>query len=387
MKLSRRMSRLGTETAFEVLAEAKKLEKQGKDIVHLQIGEPDFKTPTHIVESAVQALRDGHHHYTPSAGIWELREAIAQYISSTRKISVTPEEVVVTPGGKPIIFFTMLALAQKGDEIVYPNPGFPIYASMIEYVGAHAVPIPLREENNFRLDLDELVKVLSPRTRMIILNSPNNPTGSILEKDDLQALSEILAGRDIMVFSDEIYSQILYDGQTHHSISSFPGMKERTIILEGFSKTYAMTGWRLGYGVMNPRLAEQITKLMINSNSCTAAFTQLAGISAIKGPLTDTKKMVATLKKRRDRMLTLLNQIEGVSCVKPEGAFYLFPNVSGLRWKSYELSQLLLNKSGVALLSGTAFGIYGEGHLRISYATSMKKLEEGMKRFIDLVEG
>ena len=385
MRLAQRMSRLGTETAFEVLAVAKELEAQGKSIIHLQIGEPDFTTPSHIVEASIQALRDGWHHYSPSSGMLGLREAIAEEIGGSRQISVHPDEVVVTPGAKPIIFFSLLALVQSGDEVIYPNPGFPIYESMIEYVGARAVPIPLREELSFRMDVEELSQSLTPRTRMVILNSPNNPTGSVLTQEDLRRLAEVLAGRNVTVLSDEVYSHILYKGQ-HQSIASFPGMKEQTIILDGFSKSYAMTGWRLGYGVMQRSLAEQITKLMINSNSCTASFTQLAGIVALQGDHGPSEKMVETFRSRRDRVVGLLNQIEGISCQNPLGAFYVFPNVRKLGLKSLELADQLLQEAGVALLSGTAFGDYGEGYLRISYATSQQNLEEGIKRIAATVD-
>ncbi|MDA2937634.1 pyridoxal phosphate-dependent aminotransferase [Acidobacteria bacterium AH-259-A15] len=382
MRLAPRMSRLGTETAFEVLAQAKALEAQGRKIVHLEIGEPDFNTPQHIVDAAVRALREGWHHYTPSSGIRELRETIAEEISSSRGIPVDAEQVVVTPGAKPIIFFSLLALVEQGDEVIYPNPGFPIYQSMIEYAGARAVPIALREELDFRLDVDELFQALTPRTRMVILNSPSNPTGSVLSENDLARLAEVLAERDLVVLSDEIYSHILYEDH-HQSIASFPGMKERTIILDGFSKTYAMTGWRLGYGVMRGELAQQITKLMVNSNSCTAAFTQVAGVSALKGDQAPVSEMVERFRRRRDGVLELLNQIEGVSCRTPRGAFYVFPNVRGLGLKSSELAGLLLHQAGVALLSGTSFGEYGEGYLRISYATSMEKLQEGIQRIAE----
>ncbi|MDA2927757.1 pyridoxal phosphate-dependent aminotransferase [Acidobacteria bacterium AH-259-G07] len=382
MRLAPRMSRLGTETAFEVLAQAKALEAQGRKIVHLEIGEPDFNTPQHIVDAAVRALREGWHHYTPSSGIRELRETIAEEISSSRGIPVDAEQVVVTPGAKPIIFFSLLALVEQGDEVIYPNPGFPIYESMIEYAGARAVPIALREELDFRLDVDELFHALTPRTRMVILNSPSNPTGSVLSENDLARLAEVLAERDLVVLSDEIYSHILYQGH-HQSIASFPGMKERTIILDGFSKTYAMTGWRLGYGVMRGELAQQITKLMVNSNSCTAAFTQVAGVSALKGDQAPVSEMVERFRRRRDGVLELLNQIEGVSCRTPRGAFYVFPNVRSLGLKSSELAGLLLHEAGVALLSGTSFGEYGEGYLRISYATSMEKLQEGIQRIAE----
>lgn len=373
------MSRLGTESAFEVLARARALEAQGRRIIHLEIGEPDFNTPAPIVEAAVKALREGWHHYTPSAGIRELREAIAQEISSSRNLRVDPDEVVVTPGGKPIIFFTLLALVQGGDEVIYPDPGFPIYESMIRYSGARPVPVALREELDFRMDVEELLGRVTDKTRLVILNSPNNPTGSVLTGEDLSRLAGGLSGRDLMVLSDEIYSHILYEG-SHLSIASFPGMKERTIILDGFSKTYAMTGWRLGYGVMNRGLAEQITRLMINSNSCTAAFTQQAGMAALRGDQGPVQEMVKTFRVRRDRVLELLNGVEGMSCRKPRGAFYVFPNVQSIHRPSSELARFLLEEHGVAVLSGTAFGSYGEGYLRLSYAASLEILEEGIER-------
>ena len=379
MHLASRMSRLGTETAFEVLAQAKALEAQGKDIVHLEIGEPDFDTAGHIVEAAIQALQEGWHHYTPASGIPDLREAIAKEISVSRGIPVDPAEVVVTPGAKPIIFFSLLALVESGDEVIYPNPEFPIYQSMIECTGARAVPIPLREQLDFRLDVQELLQALTPQTRVVILNSPSNPTGSVLSPDDLGQLAEGLVEMEVVVLSDEIYSHILYQGQ-HQSIASFPGMKERTIILDGFSKTYAMTGWRLGYGVMHPELAKQVEKLMINSNSCTAAFTQRAGVTALNADQAAVLKMVETFQARRDRVVKLLNEIEGISCRTPLGAFYVFPNVRDLGLKSSELERFLLHEAGVAALSGTAFGEYGEGYLRISYATSMEELDKGLQR-------
>lgn len=379
MRFAERMSRLGTESAFEVLARAKALEAQGRPIIHLEIGEPDFDTSEHIVDAAVQALREGWHHYTPSAGILPLRETIAQYVSTTRKIQVDPEEVVVTPGAKPIMFFSLLALAQPGDEVIYPDPGFPIYESMIRYVGAEPVPVPMREELDFRMNVEELISLIDPRTRMIILNSPSNPTGSVLQENDLARLAAGLSRSDAIILSDEIYSRILYEG-AHYSIASYPGMKDRTIILDGFSKTYAMTGWRLGYGVMPRAVAEQVTKLMINSNSCTAAFTQVAGITALKGDQGRVKEMVETFRKRRDRVVQLLNQIDGIACRTPLGAFYVFPNIRRLGVKSSEFARMLLEETGVAALSGTAFGRYGEGYLRLSYAASMEVLEDGIEK-------
>ena len=379
MRLAHRMSDLGTETAFEVLARAKGLEAQGRDIVHLEIGEPDFNTHEGIVEAAVEALRDGHHHYTPSAGILPLRQAIAREISQTREIDVDPDEIVVTPGAKPIIFFSLLALAQKGDEVIYPDPGFPIYESMIRYVGARPVPVPLREELDFRIDIQELVDLSSPRTRLIILNSPNNPTGSVLNGDDLSAIVEAFAESDVLFFSDEVYNRIIY-GEPHVSIASFPGMKERTILLDGFSKTYAMTGWRMGYGVMPTKLAEHVTKLMVNSNSCTAAFTQMAGIQALRQDPKPVHEMVKIFQARRDRIVELLNSVEGVSCRLPKGAFYVFPNTKALSDDSPKLAEFLLQEGGIALLSGTSFGTVGQGYLRLSYATSVEMLEEGVRR-------
>ncbi len=385
MILAERMSRLGTETAFEVLAKAKALEAKGRDIVHLEIGEPDFDTVEPIVDAAVSALRDGQHHYTPSAGILPLREAIASEISGSRHIDVDPDEVVVTPGAKPIMFFALLALAEEGSEVIYPDPGFPIYESMIRYVGAQPVPVQLRESLDFRMDVQELIQSANDRTRLIILNSPNNPTGSVLLKEDLEQLVERFAGSGIMFLSDEVYNRIIYEGEAH-SIASFPGMKDQTIILDGFSKTYAMTGWRLGYGVMKRQLAEQITKLMVNSNSCTAAFTQFAGIQALNGDQSPVVSMVNTFRQRRDRVVELLNQIEGVSCRLPRGAFYVFPNVQAFNLKSSQLADDLLYQAGVALLPGTSFGELGEGYLRLSYATSMEKLEAGVSRIAEALE-
>lgn len=379
MKLANRMSRLGTETAFEVLARAKKLEAKGKEIIHLEIGEPDFDTPKNIVDAGIKALKEGYTHYGPSAGMPEAREVIAKYISKTRKINVNPDQVVITPGAKPIMFFSILALADEGDEVIYPNPGFPIYESVINFIGAKAVPIQLREENDFRLDTDELKKLVTDKTKMIIINSPANPTGGILTKDDLKVIAEIALSKDLMVLSDEIYSRIIYDGE-HHSISSFPGMQEKTIILDGMSKTYAMTGWRLGYGVMREDLAALVAKLQTNSNSCTASFTQRAGIECLTGPQDDPNKMVAEFKKRRDVIVQGLNSIPKISCKTPQGAFYVFPNIKKTSWNSKKLADHLLEEAGVAVLSGTSFGEYGEGYLRISYANSVENIKKGLER-------
>ncbi|NLS80129.1 MAG: pyridoxal phosphate-dependent aminotransferase [Chloroflexi bacterium] len=381
MKLAQRMSRLGTETAFEVLLAARALEAQGRDIVHLEIGEPDFDTPANIVDAACQALRSGQTHYTPSAGIPPLREAIAAEMSRTRGIQVEPNQVVVTPGGKPIMFYLILALAEPGTEVIYPNPGFPIYESMINFVGAKPVPVRLLEERGFRFDLDELREKVSDRTRLIIINSPQNPTGGVLTREDLAGIAEVATKYDIPVMSDEIYDRMLYEGE-FASIASLPGMStsERTIILNGFSKTYAMTGWRLGYGVMPAELAGHITRLMTNSNSCTAAATQFAGIEALKGPQDEAAKMVAAFKQRRDVIVAGLNQIPGIRCHKPEGAFYVFPNISATGMKSKQMEQFLLNEAGVATLAGTSFGAYGEGYIRLSYANSVDNLEKALDR-------
>src|SRR5689334_4292931 len=379
LRLAKRMSRLGTETAFEVLVKARALEATGRDIVHLEIGEPDFDTPGNIIDAAVRALRQGFTHYGPSAGLPTLRETIAQYVSETRRINVSPEEVVVVPGGKPIIFFTILALAEQGDEIIYPNPGFPIYESMINYVGAKAVPIRLREELEFRLDVDELAGLINDRTKLLILNSPQNPTGGVLEKKDIDAIARAIGDRNILVLTDEIYSRLIFEGE-HHSIMSLDGMKERCILLDGFSKTYAMTGWRMGYGVMRADLATHVARLMTNSNSCTASFSQIAGIEALRGPQKSVDLMCAEFKKRRDVMVAGLNNIKGFSCLLPKGAFYVFPNVTKTGWPSKKLADTLLEDAGVAGLSGTAFGDFGEGYLRFSVANSIANIEKALDR-------
>jgi len=373
------MERLGTETAFEVLVKAKALEAQGRDIIHLEIGEPDFDTPSNIIEAGCDALRKGFTHYGPSAGMMELREVIAQHVAETRRVNVTPDEVVVVPGGKPIIFFSILALAEDGDEIIYPNPGFPIYESMINYVGAKAVPIHLREELEFRLDVDELAGLINDRTKLLILNSPQNPTGGVLTKEDIAAIAHAIGDRNIMVLSDEIYSRLIFEGE-HHSIMSIDGMKERTILLDGFSKTYAMTGWRMGYGVMRADLATHISRLMTNSNSCTASFTQVAGIEALRGSQDVVDAMRAKFKKRRDVMVAGLNKIKGFSCGVPHGAFYVFPNITKTGWPSKKLADALLDDAGVAALSGTAFGDFGEGYLRFSVANSIENIEKALDR-------
>jgi aspartate aminotransferase len=379
LRLARRMARLGTETAFEVLVKAKALEAKGRDIIHLEIGEPDFDTPSNIIDVACDALHKGFTHYGPSAGLMELREVIAQHVSETRRVNVTPDEVVVVPGGKPIIFFSILALAEAGDEVMYPNPGFPIYESMINYVGATAVPIRLREELDFRVDVDELAGLINDRTKLIILNSPQNPTGGVLEKKDIEATARAIGDRNVMVLSDEIYSRLIFEGE-HHSIMSLEGMKERTILLDGFSKTYAMTGWRMGYGVMRVDLATNISRLMTNSSSCTASFSQIAGIEALRGPQESVDHMRDEFKKRRDVMVAGLNKIKGFSCRLPHGAFYVFPNITETGWPSKKLADALLEDAGVAALSGTAFGEFGEGYLRFSVANSIENIEKALDR-------
>jgi aspartate aminotransferase len=379
LRLAERMSRLGTETAFEVLNRARALEAQGKDIIHLEIGEPDFDTPANIVDSGVAALRAGWTHYGPSAGFPELRQVIAEEVSRTRGVNIAPEEVVVVPGGKPIIFFSILALIDEGDEVIYPNPGFPIYESMIHYVGGRAVPIRLREERDFSLDVDELAHLISDRTRLIILNSPQNPTGGVLSKRDLEQIAAAIGDRNIFVLSDEIYSRLIFEGR-HHSILSEPGFKERTILLDGFSKSYAMTGWRMGYGVMRSDLATQIARLMTNSNSCTATFTQVAGVEALRGDQSSVDHMREEFQRRRDMFVTSLNKIKGFSCRMPRGAFYVFPNITGAGWKSKPLADALLEEVGVACLAGTSFGEFGEGYLRFSIANSMGNLGKALER-------
>jgi aspartate aminotransferase len=379
LRLAERMSRLGTETAFEVLNRARALEQQGKDIIHLEIGEPDFDTPQNVIEAGVEALRSGWTHYGPSAGYPELRQAIAEEVRRTRSVRVAPEEVVVVPGGKPIIFFSILALIDEGDEVIYPNPGFPIYESMINYVGGRTVPIRLREDKDFSLDVAELADLISDRTKLLILNSPHNPTGGMLTKRDIEQIAEAIGDRNIFVLSDEIYSRLIFESQ-HHSIIAEPTFKERTILLDGFSKSYAMTGWRMGYGVMRGDLATQITRLMTNSNSCTASFTQLAGIEALRGDQGSVDRMRLEFQRRRDMFVAGLDRIKGFSCRTPKGAFYVFPNITETHWRSKPLADALLEEAGVACLSGTSFGEFGEGYLRFSIANSMDNLGRALER-------
>jgi len=378
--LAGRMSRLGTETAFEVLTKARALERQGKNIIHLEIGEPDFDTPANVVEAGDDALRKGWTHYSPSAGLPELRQAIAEYVSRTRGVKVTSDQVLVVPGGKPIIFFTILSFIDEGDEVIYPNPGYPIYESMIRYVGGRTVPIRLREERDFSLDVNELASLITDRTKLVIINSPQNPTGGILERRDIEQIADAIGDRNIMVLSDEIYSRLLFDGGQHFSILSVPGMQERTILLDGFSKTYAMTGWRMGWGVMRADLAAHMTRLMTNSNSCTASFTQVAGIEALRGDQSSVDRMRDEFQRRRDVFVAGINRIKGFSCRMPKGAFYVFPNITGTGRRSKALEEALLEQAGVAALSGTAFGAFGEGYLRFSVANSLENLQEALSR-------
>jgi aspartate/methionine/tyrosine aminotransferase len=379
LRLAKRMSRLGTETAFEVLVRARALEAKGKDIVHLEIGEPDFDTPSNVIDAGVEALRSGWTHYSPSVGLPQLREAIAEDAGRRRGVKIDPAEVVVVPGGKPIIFFTILALVEEGDEVIYPNPGFPIYESMIHFLGAKAVPIPLREAMDFRLDVSELKHLITDRTRLIILNSPHNPTGGVLSERDVREIAAAIGDRDIMVLSDEIYSRLVFEG-SHFSLMSVEGWKDRTILLDGFSKTYAMTGWRMGYGIMRTDLAAHIARLMTNSNSCTASFTQMAGIEAVRGDQSSVDKMCAEFKRRRDFFVGRVNRIPGFSCKSPKGAFYVFPNITGTGWNSKKLADALLEEAGVACLAGTAFGDFGEGYLRFSVANSIENITKALDR-------
>ncbi|RLE13240.1 pyridoxal phosphate-dependent aminotransferase [Candidatus Aerophobetes bacterium] len=394
MQKAKRMKRLGTETAFEVLARVNELKRKGKDIISFAIGEPDFDTPVHIKDAAMNALKEGYTHYSPSAGVLSLRESIARYISKTRDIEVDPEEVVVTPGAKPIIAYGILACVNEGDEVIYPNPGFPIYESFINFVGAKPVPLPLLEEREFSFDPQELEKRITDKTKMIIINSPHNPTGGILSRDDLEMIAEISKKKEIWIMSDEIYSQIIYDTE-FNSIASIPGMKERTILIDGFSKTYAMTGWRLGFGVMRKDLAQDVTRIQTNVNSCTNTFIQYAGVNALEGPQDASLAMVKEFKERRDIIWEGLNEIKGIRCVKPKGAFYIYPNVTEVcrnlnLENSRKLQDYLLYEAGVAVLGRTCFGQRCEGekdeYIRLSYATSKEDILEGLRRIKKVVE-
>ena len=379
MKIAQRMSRLGTESAFEVLAKARLLEAEGMDVIHLEIGEPDFNSPSNIVDAGKRALDEGYTNYSPSPGYPELRERIANEIRETRGVSVTGDNVVVTPGGKPIMFFLIMAVVDPGDEVLYANPGFPIYESMISFVGGVPVPMQLHESKDFNIDVDEIAGQITGRTKLMVINSPNNPCGSIIPQEDLERLSELAREHDIIVLSDEIYSKFLYEGE-HHSVSTFPDMRERTIILDGFSKSYAMTGWRIGYGVMPLELVEPISRLATNSVSCTASFTQMAALEALSGPQDDSYAMVAEFKRRRDIIVEGLNQIKGIRCRVPKGAFYVFPNIEDTGMSSQQFADDLLNKAGVACLTGEAFGEYGDGFVRFSFANSTENIEKALDR-------
>jgi aspartate/methionine/tyrosine aminotransferase len=378
------MERIEVESAFDVLVKARALEASGRSVIHLEIGEPDFSSPTTVIAAAKEALDQEWTHYGPTQGLPELRQSIASYICRTRSIEVGPEHVCVVPGGKPILFFVMLALLEPGDEVIYPDPGFPIYRSMIQFLDATPVPIPLQEEHGFSVDVGMLRGRISERTKLIILNSPQNPTGGVIPESDLRAIAETASRFDLMLLSDEIYSRIYYDSAPPFSIASVPGMLEKTIILDGFSKTYAMTGWRIGYGIMPLWLTEAVNKLMVNSNSCTATFTQRAAIAALEGPQTAVEQMLAEFRTRRDAFCAELHSIPGFRCTFPGGAFYAFPNITGTGISSGPLADLLLRKAGVACLSGTAFGQLGEGYLRFSYANSLENLLEAARRIRSL---
>lgn len=386
MKLADRMSRIEVESAFDVLVRAKALEAKGRNIIHLEIGEPDFPTPLHVVEAGKRALDEGWTHYGPTQGLPDLREAIAAEVSRTHGVPVGAQHVCITPGAKPIMFFSMLALLEAGDEVIYPDPGFPIYRSMANYLGAKLVPIPLVEKRGFSFDLDLLRDRMTDRTRMLILNSPENPTGGHIPEEDLREIARLVADRDLIVLSDEIYARIYYTDSPPRSIASLPGMLEKTIILDGFSKTYAMTGWRIGYGVMPEWIADAVNKLMVNSNSCTASFTQRAALAAVCGPQDSVEQMVSEFRARRDVFCSELAQIPGFRCPLPGGAFYAFPNVEGTGVPSHQLAQMLLDEGGVAALDGGAFGDYGKGYIRFSYANSLQNLREAVSRIRTLSE-
>jgi aspartate/methionine/tyrosine aminotransferase len=403
-RLADRMNRLGTESAFEVLARAKAMEAAGHKIIHLEIGEPDFPTASHIVEAAVEALRAGHTHYVPAPGIPPLREAVAAFLERTGRMRTTPDRVVVTPGAKPIMFFTILALANEGDEVLYPDPGFPMYESITSFAGAVPVPVPLRERNGFRIDTDELARLVTSRSKLLIINSPHNPCGSALTREDCEAIADIALRHDLTVLTDEVYWAIRYGpgsagqggrppqtppgghspgggppGTPHASVLDVDGMADRTILLDGWSKTFAMTGWRLGFGVFPPALVEPISRLTINSVSCTSAFSQYAAIAALEGPWQPVDDMVAEFRRRRDIIVAGLNDIPGISCLEPQGAFYVFPNITGTGQTAAQLQARLLADAGVAALGGTAFGPYGEGFLRFSYANSVENIKAALE--------
>jgi aspartate aminotransferase len=373
------MTRLGTESAFEVLARAKAIEAAGGKVIHLEIGEPDFPTPDHIVEAAIEGLRAGKTHYVPAPGVPQLREAVAAFLERTGRMRATPDRVVVTPGAKPIMFFTIMALCGEGDEVLYPDPGFPMYESITAFASAVGVPVPLREGNDFRIDTDELESLITDRSKLLIINSPHNPCGSVLTEADCEAIADIALRHDLTVLSDEVYWAIRYSDQPHASVLDVDGMADRTILLDGWSKTFAMTGWRLGFGVFPPALVEPVTRLVINSVSCTSAFSQDAAAAALTGPWEPVEAMVAEFRRRRDVIVAGLNDIPGITCVEPQGAFYAFPNISGTGLTSAQLQSRLLTEAGIAALAGTAFGPYGEGYLRFSYANSVENIQTALE--------
>jgi aspartate/methionine/tyrosine aminotransferase len=385
-KAAERMSLLHTESAFQILARANALEAQGRSIIHLEIGQPDFKTPQNIIEAAYKAMNEGKTGYGPTGGIIPLRETIAEHCQSYKNVAANIDEIVVVPGGKPVMFFSMLMLAQQGDEVIFPDPGFPIYESVIKFSGAKPVSMPLLEDKGFRVDLKKLKEDINEKTKLIIVNNPGNPTGGMFTKDDIYAIADMVRGKGIYILSDEIYDRIIF-GEQPLSIATLPGMKDWTIILDGFSKTYAMTGWRLGYGVMNRELAEHMTMLMVNSNSCAATMTQWAAIEALKGPQDEPAKMVRAFKERRDYMVDALNHIDGIHCVLPEGAFYVFPNISSFGLSSAEFANRLLEEAGVAAAAGTAFGRYGEGFVRFSSANSLENIKIAVERLEKFCKG
>jgi aspartate aminotransferase len=380
-RLAARVGRMGTESAFEVLARARALEAQGRKVVHLEIGEPDFDTPSHIVEAAAEALRSGFTHYNPAPGYPEVREAIGEFFGRTGRPAYAADRIVITPGAKPIMFYAILALCDEGDEVLYPNPGFPMYESLTNFAGATAVPVPLREENEFRMDPDEVASLVTDRTKLLVLNSPHNPCGSTLTKQDVEALAELAIRHDFYVLSDEVYWATRYGGD-HASIASVDGMADRTILLDGCSKTFAMTGWRLGFAAFPPELIEPVVRMIINTVSCTAAFSQRAILAAVTGPWEPVQAMIDEFEKRRDVIVEGLNRIAGVSCLEPGGAFYVFPSVKALGIPSERVASFLLDEAGVACLSGTAFGEYGQGYLRFSYANSI----EAIRTALDAIE-
>jgi aspartate aminotransferase len=386
MKFAERMSRLGTESAFEVLAKARRLEAKGKHVVHLEIGEPDFATPDNIVEAGISAMQNGFTHYTPAAGILEARQAVAGFVSRTLETEVDASEVVLVPGSKNVLLFTLLSCIEPGDEVILPDPGYPAYASQVNFIGAVPKVVTLREETGFRMDLDELASLVTPRTRMLIINTPQNPTGGVLTEEDVHFVCNLAHEHDLMVVSDEIYSQLVY-GFEHVSPLSHPGMRERTVLMDGLSKSYAMTGWRLGYAVAPRPLAAKLEQLMINSSSCAAAFTQMAAIEALSAPESEhaVNRMVKVFQHRRDLIVDGLNEIDGVRCARPQGAFYAFPNIEGTGFGERDLADRLLTEAGVAVLPGTAFGGAGKGYIRIAYTQSEDELTRGLERIKDFI--